>query len=279
MNGSAAMAYKDIVVHVGGAAFERRARLAVRMAEDHGAHVVGFHVTQPPEVSPYVEAQISKELLLAQERFAQHHRDECQAAFAAAVKGVTISAEWRSVEGDALEALHLHGRHADLVVLGQTDPDVTGPANLDLAGRAVLSLGRPVLVVPRVGGGERIGQRVLVAWDGGRAAARALGDALPALQMAEAVSVLSINADEDAAAMAGVDIATHLARHDVHVEAQHLRADDVGVGQMLLSRAADFGADLIVMGAYGHARWRELVLGGVTEHMLDHMTVPVLMSH
>lgn len=273
------MAYKDILVHVGGTAYAERARVAAQLAEAHGAHVVGLHVTQPPDVPPYVEAQLTAEVLLAQERFAAEDREKSKAAFDAAMKGATVSAEWRAVEGDAVDVLQLHGRHADLVVLGQTDPDAPATVNLNFAGRVVLSLGRPVLTVPYVGKFETLGERVLVAWDGSRTAARALGDALPLLQMAKAVSVLSLDPDESHAAMAGVDIAGHLARHGVNVEAQHMRSGEIGAGAALLSRAADFGADMLVMGAYGHARWRELVLGGVTEHMLDHMTVPVFMSH
>jgi len=273
------MAYKDILVHMGGSAYAERARVACQLAEVHGAHVVGLHVTQPPDVPPYVEAQLTAEVLRAQERFSDEDRAQSKAAFDDVIKGFTLSTEWRAVEGDAVEAVELHGRHADLVVLGQTDPDSPATVNLDIAGRLVLSLGRPVLAVPYVGRYETVGKRVLVAWDGSRTAARALGDALPILQRAEAVSVLSLNADENHAAMAGVDIAVHLARHDVTVEAQHLRGGDIGAGAALLSRAADFGADMLVMGAYGHARWRELVLGGVTEHMLDHMTLPVFMSH
>lgn len=273
------MALKDILVHVGGTAFEERACLAATLSDVHGAHLVGLHISQPPDVPPYVEAQLTLEVLQAQERYARIDREKSQAAFEAATKGMMGSAEWRAASGDAVEVLHLHGRHADMLVLGQSDPNAPALMDFDIAGRTVLGLGRPVLLVPYVGTFKSIGERVLVAWDGSRTAARALGDAMPILQKAAAVQVLAINPSEAHAAMAGVDIATHLARHGIKVEAQHVRADEVGAGAMLLSRAADFGADMIVMGAYGHARWRQMVLGGVTEHMLEHMTVPVLMSH
>jgi len=273
------MACKDILVHVGGAAIEARVRVAAELAEAHGAHLVGLHVSMAPEIPPYVEAQLSQEVLEAQTTFATRERERAQAAFKAATQGRRFSAEWRAVQGDAVEVLQLHGRHADLVVLGQDDPDYKGPEVGGVAGRGVLSLGRPVLVTPYVGTCESVGRRVMVAWDGSRAAARALGDAMMLLSSAEEVNVLSVNPGTSHASMAGVDISAHIARHGVEVSAQHITADDVEVGAMLLSRAADFGADMIVMGAYGHARWRELVLGGVTEHMLQHMTVPVLMSH
>lgn len=273
------MAYKDILVHMGGAGIEMRAQVAVMLSEASGAHLVGLHVIQPPDVPAYIEAQLTSEMLKAQERFAQQDREKCQAVFHAAVKGASFSTECRMVQGDAVEALQLHGRHVDLVVIGQTDPDGSAVVNLDIAGRLTLSLGRPVLIVPYSGTFATIGKRILVAWDGSRTAARVLGDAIPLLQAAEAVCVMSLNPEKDHAAMAGVDIATHLARHGVVVEAQHLQAADVDVGATLLSKASDFGADMLVMGAYGHARWRQLVLGGVTEFMLENMTLPVLMSH
>jgi len=271
------MAYKNILVHAGGAAFAERMRAAVQLAEQHDAHLIGQHVTQPVDIPPYGEAQLSSEVLQAQERMEREKCEASQAIFDAAASGMRNRAEWRTAEGDTVGLLQLHGRHTDLVIMGQAEPG--DGAHEEVVGRVVLSLGRPVFVVPYVGAPQTLGQRILVAWDGSRTAARAVGDAIGMMQGADAVSVLSLNPDESHADMAGVDIAAHLARHGITVDAQHLSAADVEVGAMLLSRAADGGADMIVMGAYGHARWRELVLGGVTEHILAHMTVPVLLSH
>jgi nucleotide-binding universal stress UspA family protein len=179
--------------------------------------------------------------------------------------------------------LGLHGRYADLVVAGQRDPegeDLNG--NEEMPDRLILSLGRPVLVVPAYGRFPVIGDRVLVAWDGSRLATRAVNDAIPLLTGAKSVAVVAINpegGDEGHGQIPSADICLHLARHGVRAEAQHLFADDVDAGDMLLSQAAEQGIDMIVMGAYGHARWRELVLGGMTRHVLRHMTVPVFMSH
>ena len=122
----------------------------------------------------------------------------------------------------------------------------------------------------------------MVAWDGGREAVRAINDALPLLAGAEHVDVVSVNPEErgtDHGEIPGADMCLHLARHGVNAEAQHIAASDVDVGNMLLSRVADVGADLLVMGAYGHSRWREIVLGGATHQVLSEMTVPVVMSH
>ena len=148
----------------------------------------------------------------------------------------------------------------------------------------VLASGRPVLVVPYVGTYPRVGDRVMIAWDASREAARAVADALPLLQAAQQVITLSANPDSGGRSdrhgdLPGADIARHLARHGVRVEAQRLSAKEISIADMLLNRIADEGIDLLVMGAYGHARVREIWLGGVTRRLMQHMTVPVFISH
>jgi nucleotide-binding universal stress UspA family protein len=146
----------------------------------------------------------------------------------------------------------------------------------------VLEVGRPVLVVPSVGQFPTLGQRVLVAWNASREATRAVHDALPLLRRSRRTQVVVINPQGGAGGhgdIPGADIGLHLSRHGVNAVCERISADDVETGALLLSRAADEGADLIVMGAYGHSRLSELVLGGATRHILRHMTVPVLLSH
>lgn len=145
---------------------------------------------------------------------------------------------------------------------------------------ALFGSGRPVIVVPYI---QRKGlklDRVVVCWDGSRAAARATGDAMPFLTRAKKISVVTVGAapakSED---VPGADIAQHLARHGRNVEVQRLVVADIDTTSAILSYVADAGADLIVMGGYGHSRLREFVLGGVTRGILGSMTVPVLMSH
>jgi nucleotide-binding universal stress UspA family protein len=142
--------------------------------------------------------------------------------------------------------------------------------------------GRPVLVVPYIGTGERIGRTVTVAWDAGREAARAVADAMPLLERAEKVHVLVVDPRPSADGHGeepGADLALHLARHGVKAEVNRTEANDIGTGDVILSWLSDADSDLLVMGAYAHSRLRELVLGGVTRRILDGMTVPVLMSH
>jgi nucleotide-binding universal stress UspA family protein len=138
------------------------------------------------------------------------------------------------------------------------------------------------LIVPYAGHFATIGQRVLVGWDTSREATRAIRDALPLLGTAQAVTILSIDPQptrEGHGAVPGADMACYLARHGIDAVAEWSVSNGIDAGNVLLSRAADLSADLLVIGAYGHPRFRELVLGGVTRTILESMTLPVLMSH
>lgn len=278
------MTIKDLLVHVDrGPHAGARLDLAIGLARAHDAHLTGLFAISRPHIPNYIWTQLGEDLLktvVAQEAEATR---QAEADFLERVRRAGVRGEWRSVETDPLSALSLHARYADLAVVGQRDPsgedasdDPTIPDQL------ILSLGRPVLVVPFAGAPTAAGEHVLVAWDASRLAARAVNDALPLLVGAKTVRVLAVNPHSGAdghGQIPSADICLHLARHGVKAEAEHLYADDLDVGDVLLDRAADIGADLIVSGAYGHARWRELVLGGVTRHLLRHMTVPVFLSH
>lgn len=276
------MPLKNILVHVDGSkpAADRLA-LAIALAERDGAHLAALHIFAPQPMPGFVEAELPKGVIeqiraAARER-AQAVAERLQPILAAA----NAPTEWRTVESLDPATVAFHARYCDLAIVGQDDPeDGSGPVGI--AEAVMLESGRPALVVPYAGRHRAVGTNVIVAWDGGREAARAVNDALPLLAPGASVTVLALDPDRTSAGGTGYpgqDIAAHLARHGVRVEAAHYVTEDISVGDMLLSRAADLGADLIVMGAYGHARLRELVLGGTTRHILAHMTVPVLMSH
>jgi nucleotide-binding universal stress UspA family protein len=166
-----------------------------------------------------------------------------------------------------------------LAVVGQPDEsEELPPAIATLPHVLVLTAGRPVLVVPYAGKFAKIGTRVLIAWNASREAVRAVNDAMPILQRAKKVIVLSVNPTKKDH-IPGADIAAHIARHGCKVEATHTVAKDIEVGDALLGAITDYGADLLVMGAWGHSRMRELVLGGATRELMGQMTVPVLLSH
>jgi nucleotide-binding universal stress UspA family protein len=208
-----------------------------------------------------------------------------KARFEAAARDAGLRAEWVlddanpwPVSRKVLE----QARAVDLVVALQAEDDLVysvmgeGPQGL------ALQSGRPVLVVPNKGEPVSFGRCVLIAWNGRREAARAAFDAMPFLTAAQHVRVLWVSPDDRGAAPADVpaaDLATALARHHVRCEAAEARCLEAGAGATLLAYGRDIGADLLVMGCYGHSRLRELVLGGATRHVLENMTLPVLMSH
>jgi nucleotide-binding universal stress UspA family protein len=278
------MPLQNIVLHLdSGRACAARLDYALTLASEHGAHLTGVYVTGAPAIPGSVEAFIGNDIIATRKQLARQGAVDQQKLFEGRLQTTDVSGEWRCAEGDPLEILSLHGRYADLVIVGQYDSHHPAPETPpDLGEMLVFALGRPVLVVPYGGGPATVQERILVAWDAGREATRAVNDALPLLRRAKHVVVMAINPEGNGKGhgeIASADICLHLARHGVKAEADRTQARDIGVGDMLLSRAADKGADLIVMGAYGHARVRELILGGVTQTMFDHMTVPVLMSH
>jgi nucleotide-binding universal stress UspA family protein len=192
------------------------------------------------------------------------------------------SCERRITDDGLPDSLVLSARYCDLVVVGQSDPDAHAPpSSVPYPQELVLHSPRPVLVIPWAGRFEHIGRRVLVGWDGGIAASRAILAALPLLRRAQLVTLAVLNPDLDYGAhgaQPGADMAQYLARHGVNVEVM-TRETERGEGDHLLSLAADTDADLLVMGCYGHSRFRELVLGGATRTVLKTMALPVLMAH
>ena len=276
------MAFKDLVVHIDSdRAAPKRLEAAIGVAQAHDAHLTGVYVVPTTDFPAFMEVPSAFEAIQKVREYRQQEAATAQTDFEAATARAGISAEWRCIEGDLTEKLGESGRYADLVILGQHNPDDMD-ANQGLADRLALEMGRPCLVIPYIGAQETLGRRVLVAWNARREAVRAVNDALPMLQTADRVVVLAVN---PAAGEAGegdipsADICHHLARHGVNAEAETTVAKDIDVASLLLSHAADMGADMIVMGAYGHSRWREMVLGGVSREMLQSMTVPVLLSH
>jgi len=279
------MFFKEILVTLEpGAALERRIVHAADLALTHEAHLVGLSVIEPLNLAGYFSPGLEAIVELEERHLAaaEHAARKIEADFRSACSALGLSAEWRLGKGDMADVTVEHARYADLTITGQVNPDSPPPgAAARLPERLALDSGRPVLVLPYVGRWETFGRRVLVAWNRTREAVRAVNDALPILRKAESVTVLSINPEpaDGRANPPGADLALHLARHGVKVESSHTVAKDIAVGSALLSRASDLGADLIVMGCYGHSRLRELVLGGTSRDILGHMTVPVLMSH
>ena len=293
--------FKDLLVVVDdSAACAGRLDLAVRLAVRFGAHVIGLYVYETPVIAGYARTDVPAglrvgnsivpsylvsraETLEALRQAQQEMAGRARELFRKQAEVAGITTEWRAREGDVGRIAMLHARYADLVIVGQADPDAAGSESLrEIPQQLLLGVGRPILAVPYTGTFRTIGERVLVAWNASREATRAVNDALPLLQTATQVTVLAINPRDGVSGegeVPGADLALHLSRHGVKAEASWLHADDVTVAALLLSRLADLQADLLVMGGYGHSRMREIVLGGVTREILQAMTVPTLLSH
>lgn len=192
-----------------------------------------------------------------------------------------IGGDWHMLEGGKSGELIELAKTADLVIAGQYERQgrgrtATRPEDIALA------CGRPVLIIPYAGSFPTIGTHVLVAWDGTREASRALHDAMPLMEKAESATVMTVvssESDREPALVSLDRVVRHLERRGIPASAEATLRGDLGVSDVLLSRASDVGADLIVSGAYHHSPYREALFGGVTYDLLDHMTVPVLMSH
>jgi nucleotide-binding universal stress UspA family protein len=286
------MAFRDILVHLDAQrSAAKRLRLAVSIARPSQAHLTGIYGFELPRAPfpglaapPYVVNATARTVYERERDGAFADAAQIEADFHAEAKRAGLSGDWRigpDKPADLLNFVTARARYADVTVLGQADPDHPYFDTLArLPETVMLGSGRPVLIVPYAGRFDTVGRNVLVAWSGTREGARAVADALPLMQAAEAVTVVSIGptrgeGEDDPA----TGLAQHLARHDIRADASHLMSEDIEPGELILSRASDLGCDLIVMGGYGHSRTRELILGGVTRAILQHMTVPVLMSH
>lgn len=286
------MALHDILVHIdGGPGHETRLRLAIALARQHRAHLTGLYGVEVvpaatlavPAIGSYGgDLESINAAATAGRDVAEGIAEQMEAAFRAALKAAGVAGDWQVLAGMVAELTMLAARAADLTIVGQIDPGDPGTGQTPgLPERVLLESGRPVLIVPYVGHFTTLGRRVLIAWNATREAARAVGDALPLMAGAEAVTILSIGTAGEAEAEDGAaaPLVRHLSRHGIAATGSSLVADDIGVGDLILSRAADLGSDLIVMGGYGHSPTRERFLGGVTRSLLQHMTVPVLMAH
>ena len=279
------MTYKTVLVLLDGR-HEATLRLqaAIEVARGHDAHLKVISLAVSPTIPSYANHPILLEAMVAQQKQTRSQAKTVLDDFGKKAKASGLPYEGVVVECRDVEIsdeVALHARYADLLVIEQQDPENPGPGGAALTQHLVLEADLPVLVIPYIGASRPPGKRVMVAWDAGREAARAVRDALPILVAAEHVDVVVIDPAKhtrEHGEEPGADIALFLARHDCKVETQHLPAGGLDAGEALLSHLADRDSDLLVMGAYGHARLRQLVLGGVTQTILGEMTVPVLMS-
>jgi nucleotide-binding universal stress UspA family protein len=274
---------KDIVTNLGvagGSDVTRDYAISVALALD--AHLTGIAIAYAP-LSPGTVFDSYTASIIAKQRHANEAAAKTAATeFEEAARKNALSAEARIIESSfpgAADVFVRVARRHDLSIVGQSNKDSSIPDDLILEA-ALFGSGRPVLVVPFIQSAPFAPDRILLCWDGSRSAARAIADALPILERAGNIDVVTIaTRDDNRGEIPGADMAHHLARHGLKVDLQRLISPDVDVPNTILSYAADRSSDLIVMGGYGHSRLREFILGGATRGVLSAMTVPTFMSH
>jgi nucleotide-binding universal stress UspA family protein len=286
------MKLQDLVVLLDGTnRDEAKLAVAVGLARRHDAHLTGLcplELLLPPDtsfaLSGYPDLWAMPEFAKKVEGEARTKAAMIEGPFRERLRREGLKGDWRLETGPLIQAVTRRSQAADLVVVGQADPEhPLPPAARTLIEDILMTAGRPLLLVPYAGTFETVGTTTLIGWTPTRESARAVHDALPLLTPSGNVTVLTVelpgSASESEVAPAA-DIAEHLSRHGLTVTAARtVVSDGLPPADVLLDYASDIGADLLVVGGYGHSRTREMILGGVTRDLLRHMTVPVLMSH
>lgn len=274
---------KDLVVNLSVApGRDPAAEFAISLAGAFAAHAAGIAFQFDPLVPTVLMDGVPRDVIEAQRAESEQAAKAAVARFEEAARGASLRAETRIVEstvaGAAIRFAHI-ARRFDLSVTAQAEPDKGGAEELFVE-QALFDSGRPVLVVPYIQAAGFKTDRIILCWDGSRTAARAAADSMPFLARAKLVEVFIVESGKlKSDEMPGADIAVHLARHGLNVSVTRTVSGDIDVASAILSYAADSGADLLVMGGYGHSRLREFILGGATREILTSMTVPTLMSH
>ncbi len=259
------MNIKTLLVVVSSVQEEGPLSMAIALAKRHSAHLAALHVIPPPLVLySGMGGDIPASVIEAQQEEAEKAAEAIRAKVEATAASTGTAIEWRCERGDEVANAAVHANYADLTV-----------CTADVARDLVFAAATPVIAAPTSGKAQPP-RRPLVAWNGSREAARAVHDALPLLEAAEAVDILVIDPSQDGM---GIDIARSLGRHGVKANVRERLARGADVGELLLEEVRTSGADLLVMGAYGHSRMREWVLGGATESVLDQDKVPALLAH
>jgi len=273
---------KDIIVNLSvGAKANSASDYAISLAAALNAHLTGIIFLYGPTVPVSRAGYVPPELEVI-ERHNEAAVKAAQESFTAASTRAGVKAESLTVSASLVSAGDQFGqiaRRFDLAVVGQAEPE-TKMVEENIIEAALFDSGGPVIIVPYIQRAPLKLDHIMVCWDGSRAAARAIGDAIPFLHRAgriEVVNVTNERGKQDQIERA--DLGAHLAHHGLNVVIKRMPLGDLDVAAVLLSHAADEDVDFIVMGGYGHSRLREFVLGGVTRSMLRTMTAPVLMSH
>ncbi len=280
------MSYKDLLVHLDDTAIcAERVEAAVALAKREGARLTGIALALESTISTYIGIDFPSSLTDAQQEIVQKAAESAVEKFETSAKEAGIEYASRILKCSASKAtsrLAFFARHADLIFVGQPNPNEKGKAFQEHLLEAVLhNSGRPVYVVPYIGRYNAKVRKAVIAWDGSKKAVRAVNDAIPMLKARKEVIVLVINPKkrgDEFGGQQGENLVGHLERYGINAKVATVVSPDLSIDTTIQNYISDAGADLLVMGAFGHSRLREKAFGGVTESILHQMIVPVLMS-
>ncbi len=276
------MSLKNLLVHVKNTETnDAGLSAAIGLARVHGARLTGLYVLPPPFIPIYEPGLEAAHLSIkAQRDAAKSWADSAKQLFRDATVNARVENDWIEIEGEADRVLIQQTVYKDMVVLGLGRDLTYNVSGAAVADRLIIGCGRPVLLVPDKYTAPELGKRIVVGWNGRREAARALNDAMPLLRRAEKVLVVNVGRETDERLPSDEAlVASHLKLHNITFEMKHAEGKGVDAGPSLLSQAGAIGADLVVIGGYGHSRLREIILGGTTLYMIDRTEIPVLISH
>ncbi len=261
---------------------------ACRFAGRFDSHVEGLFVLPQPQIiagegialpGVYLTQMVEDGRKLADaahERFEQFIRSQGIEFLEVNSPADHTTASWREIEGLESQIIGDHGRLFDLIVISRTTKYYAGDWNI-ICEAALFESGRPVLVAGNVAG-EKIGENVLVAWNGSTETARTLAMGMPMLSRAEQVTVLTVDG-ATVPGPSGEEVANHLMRNGIDASAITMQADLTSAGGVVLEKARELGVDLLLKGAYTHTRLRQMIFGGPTRHILSNAEIPVFMAH
>jgi nucleotide-binding universal stress UspA family protein len=278
------MGLNDIAVYVDGVeATKARVTFAVALAKEHGAHLIGIAFA-PTALLPLYGADVGFADMTEVLQSVKTQSANALEAFKACAAAQGVSAEARLMQGMSEEFPHdfAHAaRHVDLAILGQPRDGDPLIGQYALVERCLFASGRPVIIVPASPEKLALKGTIVAAWDGSAEAARSINDAMTFLKPAARVVLLAGVAagEEESRAPSTDDMIAHLKRHGLKAEALSIKVNEGDVGRVLLTSAKELGADMMVMGAFHHSRWREFILGGVTLTVLEQATIPLFMAH
>lgn len=278
------MSFNDIIVYVDGTeASKARAAFAVALAKAQDAYLIGVAFA-PKALLPLYGADVGLADMSGILEGVKAQGETALEGFRALAAAAGVEADGRLMQGMSEEFPHdfaAFARQVDLAILGQPRDGDPLIGQYALVERCLFASGRPVMIVPAAPADIALDGTIVAAWDGSAEAARAFNDALTFLKPAKRVVLLVgvLDGADEKAEPPTDDMVAHMTRHGVNVEVARVPAGNGGIGRLILSKAKDVKADMIVMGAFHHSRWREFILGGVTLTMLEEATIPLFMAH